>query len=138
MNHVLLANDDDEICDRTATMLIALGWDVYVADGDDRVFESLVARRPNLLVVDIEMESGAGFEIISSARRLYASLFIVAVTRGGDMKLWSEGAIACGASIYVVGPVSKTKLAAAIDFGLTKGSITFSPQAGDDSYCCRQ
>lgn len=135
VNQVLLVNDDDKIRDRTAAMLIDLSWEVYVANGEDRVFESMVARRPDLLIVDIEMECGTGFEAISTARRLFASLFIVAVTRGGHEGLWSEGASACGADIYIVGPVSKSKLAAAIDSGLDQGLISCGQPTIKSPYC---
>ncbi len=131
MSQVLLVNDDDEILDRTAAMLIDLGWEVYVANGDDKVFESIVARRPDLLIVDIEIQRGGGFSSISTARRLFPSLFIVAVTRGGHKEHWSEGVGECGPSVYVVGPVSKNKLATAIDVGLSRGYISCELPAHD-------
>ncbi|MGI9237300.1 MAG: response regulator [Woeseiaceae bacterium] len=123
MNQLLLVNDDDDIRNRTAAMIIDLGWEVYVADGEDKVFESIVARRPDLMIVDIEIECGGGYEAISTARRLFPDLFIIAVTRGGHKSLWLEAVCQCGANIYVVGPVSKSKLAGAINFGLRKGRV---------------
>ncbi|MDH3616083.1 MAG: hypothetical protein OEQ90_06385, partial [Gammaproteobacteria bacterium] len=70
---------------------------------------------------DVEMDCGAGFNTISRARRLCDDLFIVAVTRGANRSLWTESAIACGANIYIIGPVSSSTLAAAISTGLDKG-----------------
>lgn len=127
MNRVLLVNDDDEICNRTATMLVDMGWDVYVANREELVFESSVARRPEMLVADIEMDAGVGFEAIATARSLFPSLFIVAVTRGGDKEIWPRVAEVCGANAYIVGPVSGSKLKEVIDVGLQKGLISFEP-----------
>ncbi len=127
MNRVLLVNDDDVICNRTATMLVDLGWDVYVADKEEIVFESSVARRPEMLVADIEMDGGIGFEAIATARSLFPSLFIVAVTRGGDKEIWPRVAEVCGANSYIAGPVSATKLQEAIEVGMEKGLVSLEP-----------
>ena len=127
MNRVLLVNDDDTICNRTATMLVDLGWDVYVADKEELVFESSVARRPEMLVADIEMEGGIGFEAIATARSLFPSLFIVAVTRGGDKEIWPRVAEVCGANSYIAGPGSATKLQEAIEAGMEKGLVSLEP-----------
>lgn len=127
MNQVLLVNDNNEICNRTATMLVDMGWDVYVADKEELVFESTVARRPMMLIADIEMEAGVGFEAIATARSLFPSLFIVAVTRGGDKEIWPRVAEVCGANSYVAGPVSASKLQEAIDAGMEKGLVSMEP-----------
>ena len=127
MNRVVLVNDDDEICSRTATMLVDMGWDVYVANKDELVFESSVARRPMMLIADLEMEGGVGFEAIATARSLFATLFIVAVTRGRDKELWPRVAEVCGANSYVAGPVSATKLQEAIDAGIDRGLVSIEP-----------
>ena len=127
MNQVLLVNDNDEICSRTATMLVDMGWDVYVADKEELVFESTVARRPTMLIADIEMDAGVGFEAIATARSLFPSLFIVAVTRGCDKEIWPRVAEVCGANSYVAGPVSASKLQDAIDAGIEKGLVSMEP-----------
>lgn len=127
MNQVLLVNDDNEVCSRTATMLVDMGWDVFVAEKEELVFESTVARRPMMLIADIEMEAGVGFEAIATARSLFPSLFIVAVTRGGDKEIWPRVAEVCGANSYVAGPVSASKLQEAIDAGIEKGLVSMEP-----------
>jgi DNA-binding response OmpR family regulator len=123
VKQVLLINDDSQVRNRTAAMLHEMGWEVWIADEDEVIFESLVARRPMMAIVDIEIQGGAGFEAISTARCLYSSLFIIAVTRGKNEELWSRVSAACGANDYVVGPVSPTKLQAAIQSGIDAGQI---------------
>ena len=127
MNRVLLVNDNDDICNRTATMLVDLGWDVFVADKEELGFESSIARRPQMLVADIEMNGGIGFEAIATARSLFPSLFIVAVTRGGDKDIWPRVAEVCGANSYIAGPVSASKLQEAIEAGIEKGLVSIEP-----------
>lgn len=124
MKQVLLINDNIVIRKRTATMLHEMGWEVWAADKDEAIFESLVARRPTMVIVDIEMQGGAGFEAISTARRLYSSLFVVAVTRVDDEDIWQKVARACGANEYVAGPVSPTKLQGVIQTGIDKYQVS--------------
>lgn len=131
MNQVLLVNDNDEILDRTAAMLVDMGWEVYVAQGDELVFEATVARRPDLLIVDIEMRAGVGFEAISTARMLFKDLFIIAVTRGDNQEIWPEVAKHCGADTYVIGPVSLSKLKSSIDRGVQSGQISIEEPPPD-------
>lgn len=131
MNQVLLVNDNEEITARVATMLQDLGWEVYVATSENVVFESLVANRPTMLVVDVEMEGGAGFESMATGRRLYDDLFIIATTRGGNKDLWPSVCESCGANDYVVGPVSLLKLSSAIDDAFKSGLLDMQP------YPCR-
>jgi len=124
VKQVLLINDNECIRKRTATMLHEMGWEVWAADKDEAIFESLVARRPTMVIVDIEMAGGAGFEAISTARRLYSSLFIVAVTRVDGEEIWKKVAGACGANEYVAGPVSAEKLEAAIRTGVDEYQVS--------------
>lgn len=123
MSQLLLVNDDKQVLDRTAVMLEEMGWEVYIACEERLVFESCVARRPSLLIADIEMADGQGFDSITTARRLFPSLFILAVTRGSHEDIWPKVAEVCGASRYIVGPVSAAQLSEAIDNAIQEGLV---------------
>lgn len=127
MNQVLLVNDNEEVMNRTANMLVELGWEVYTAESDEVTFASLVASRPTILIVDLEMEGGVGFQSIATGRRLYDDLFIIAVTRGGDKELWHQVAINNGADSYLPGPVSMAGISLEIDVGFKSGKIDIEP-----------
>lgn len=129
MNRILLVNDNDDVLNRTAAMLEDMGWEVYVADSEHLVFESIVAYRPTMLISDVEMTGGVGFECISTARRLFDDLFIVAVTRGGHEDLWPKISKVCGANRYLVGPVSPLQLIEAFAIALKDGFIESVPDA---------
>ena len=127
MNQVLLVNDSEEVMDRTASMLVELGWEVYTAESDEVTFASLVASRPTILIVDVEMDEGVGFQSIATGRRLYTDLFIIAVTRGGDKELWRQLAMSKGADAYLVGPVSMMNISLEIEMGFKSGRIDIEP-----------
>jgi DNA-binding NtrC family response regulator len=123
MNKVLLVNDDENILRQTAIRLEAVDWDVYLASSEEEVFESCVAARPSMIIVDVEMDGAAAFKCIGTARVLYPELFIVAVTRGGKDKLWPGAAAVCGANRFIDGPISVPVLANVVKSGLSQGLI---------------
>ena len=123
MNRLLLVNDVKHLADRTAVMLEGMGWEVYIASEDRFVFEFCVARRPSLLITDIEMSGCQGFESVTTARSLFPDLFIVAVTRGRHEEIWPKVAEFCGANRYIVGPVSSAQLSEVINGGIEEGLL---------------
>ncbi len=127
MRAALLVNDNQSILERTARMLDEMGWDVHVATSQKSAMWISVARAPNLVIVDIDMHGGVGFETISRVRRGDKRAFIVAVTRGRDDAVPFRVASACGADHHVSGPVCPTKLSEAIDVGMRTGIIRPDP-----------
>jgi len=115
MNKAILASDHLDSSDRTATILGQLGWDVYVVEAEALLDEHLSIEEPDLMLVDIEMEQGSGFDLILKARRRFSNLFIIAATRGSDRDLWSGLVEMCGADRYMVGPVCRSKLVSEIE-----------------------
>lgn len=123
MNQLLLVNDVKDIGDRIAVMLERMGWEVHIANDEKCVFESCVAHRPSLIIADIEMAGGQGFESVATARRLFPNLFIIAVTRGSNKDIWPKVAETCGADRYIVGPVTSAQLSEAILSGIEEGLV---------------
>ena len=119
MNRILLVSDDTETTNRAAAMLEAMKWDVYAGSDEKFVFESCVAHRPSLVIVDLEMKGSIGFDCIGTARRLFPDLFIITITRGSDDKLLPAASAISGANKFVEGPVSLLALSEAIDSGVT-------------------
>lgn len=123
MNKAMLVNDDMNVCDRTATMLTAMGWDVFVIAADVLLDDETKIQVPQMVLVDIEMRNGVGFDLLLKARRRFQDTFIVAATRGSDRDLWPSLIDMCGADRYLVGPVSKTKLAQQIAVAVSRGQL---------------
>ena len=124
---VLLINDNESIMGRTARMLEDMGWEARVASSQKDALSVCAARRPSLAVVDIEMRGGVGLEAISMLRRSNKELFILAVTRGRRDDTLLKVAEVCGSNRHLIGPVSATKLSAAIEAGLADGRIQPGP-----------
>jgi CheY-like chemotaxis protein len=114
-NQLLLINDVNHFADRTAAILEGLGWEVYIAAKEKHVLDFCAAQRPMLVIADVEMSAGQGFESIQTVRRLFSDMFILAVTRGGHKEIWEKVAEACGANRYIVGPVSASQFSESLD-----------------------
>ena len=114
MKKVLLVSDDEVIIERTARMLEDFGCEVYVATSEELACDACATLRPDTAIVDIEMRGGRGFESIARIRRQQCDVFLIAVTRGDHKEIWPKVAEACGATRYVAGPVSASKLINAV------------------------
>lgn len=123
MNKAMLVNDDINVCDRTATMLTELGWDVFIVNAETLLNNLERMDVPQLVLIDVEMKNGVGFDLLLRARRRFADAFIIGATRGSDRDLWPGLVDMCGADRYLVGPVSKTKLAQQIDVAVARGQL---------------
>lgn len=123
MNKAMLVNDDVNVCDRTATMLTELGWDVFVVSTETLLNNLGKIEVPDLVLVDVEMKNAVGFDLLLRARRRFANAFIIGATRGSDRDLWPGLVDMCGADRYLVGPVSKTKLSQLIEVAIGRGQL---------------
>lgn len=129
MNEVLVVNDRDCILERTAKIFEAMGWKVWVASNEQAVFESCVASRPEVVVVDVEMDGAVAFDCIGSARTLYPDVYIVAITRGSTDKILPGASAVCGANHFIEGLPSSAKLLATIQSGIDQGLVEHNKDA---------
>jgi DNA-binding NarL/FixJ family response regulator len=66
---VFLADDSTLICDRVAAMLASAGMDV-VGRGDtpQSCFDGILASHPDVVVLDVQLDGGAGLEVLQTVR----------------------------------------------------------------------
>ena len=66
---VFLADDSPLICDRVAAMLGAAGMSVVGrADTPQGCFSGILATQPDVVVLDVQLEGGAGMEVLRTVR----------------------------------------------------------------------
>ena len=112
MCQVLLIDDSDDVTGTAVALLSDLGAEVRLASSEEEVNRACVATIPQLVIANVEMDAGIGFESIASVRKLFRDVWIIAMTRGQHRELWPKVASSCGASEYVVGPLNPERLAA--------------------------
>ena len=100
--------------DLARALLKAMDFTVIVASAAQTVAQHCVEDAPDVILVDVEMPGGTGFELISTVRRLAGNALIIGTTRSRHEDLWVRVTEACGADEYVPGPLTVTSLAAAM------------------------
>ena len=66
---VFLADDSPLICERVAAMLTAAGMAVVgCGDSPQNCFDGILATRPDVVVLDVQLEGGTGLELLRTVR----------------------------------------------------------------------
>jgi CheY-like chemotaxis protein len=115
--HVLVVDDDAEIREIIAQSLDSVGFDVTALEGADAALSFLETGRPDVILTDIHMSAGDGFELINAMREQGLAIPIVAMSGGsgtfGTDHL--ELARKLGAASIVDKPFRTSHLVEAID-----------------------
>jgi DNA-binding response OmpR family regulator len=131
MSVVMLISDDEATTKRTRSTLEGMSMDVVVAANESDVTRLCAACRPSIVIADVEMPCGAGFEAIGTVRRLKRDAYIIAISRGNHQEKWLNVATACGADTYVPWPLTLLGLVGAIDASRTDAKwLPPSPDEG--------
>ena len=86
MPNILIVDDDAEIREAMRIILEAEGYEVQEADGSEACRQAMAKRRPDLLILDVMMETpDAGFQLSYELRQgAYKDLPILVVTGVGQ------------------------------------------------------
>ena len=106
-NHILIADDDNEIREVLTILLTAEGYEVTAArDGQDGL--DLADETTDLYILDVNMPNVSGFAAGAEIRRKYYApiLFLTAYSGESDKVM----GFSVGADDYIVKPFSNTEL----------------------------
>lgn len=107
---VLIVDDDPGICQLVTVWLERLGHQVACAAGGVQAEKLLAVRRFDVVVTDIVMPDGDGFELMSAVRRQQPSARILAISGGGKYLRQPEClkiAKGLGASLVIEKPFTR-------------------------------
>ncbi len=96
--HILVVDDEPDICNALQLCLQYEGYQVTTADNGRAALEQVAAARPDLILLDVMMPEVDGFEVLKRLRADAATADIVVVlltarTEYEDMaKSWEQGA----------------------------------------------
>jgi signal transduction histidine kinase len=115
--HVLFVDDSADARELVATILTAHGASVTIAQSIDTVLAALERERPDVLVSDIEMPGGDGYQMIRALRlreedaaHRIPAIALTGTTRAEDrIRMLSEGF-----QLHVPKPIDPTELVAAV------------------------
>jgi CheY-like chemotaxis protein len=121
---ILVVEDDPDQLALADLRVSMAGYRVQVADSQRGMLRSLADKGvPDLLLLDVMLPDGHGFEMLPRLRRLptFAGLPIVLLTAKAEPADIAEG-LRRGADGYVTKPYSKNVLATVIDRVLRRGA----------------
>jgi CheY-like chemotaxis protein len=110
---ILIVEDDPDQLALADLRVSMAGYGVRVADSQAALLRSLAKEgTPDLVLLDVMLPDGDGFDILSKLRRLpsYSSLAIVMLTAKKDAADVAKG-LSLGADGYIMKPYSKNILA---------------------------
>ncbi len=128
--HILIVEDDAAVLLSLRLTCEAEGWAVLVAQGVAQALALLAERRPDVIVLDLMLPGGSGYEVARRVRERDARLPIIMLTALTDEADKIRG-LDSGADDYVTKPYSPRELAARIRAQLRK-SAAFVPVATGD------
>jgi len=111
--YALLVEDDPDGCDLMQMMLRRFGAEVTAVSTAAAALESVRARRPDVLVSDIGLPDGDGFQLLKRVRESNQDLPAVAVTAYASRQDVAK-ALAAGFQAHVAKPVEPAQLSAAV------------------------
>jgi DNA-binding NtrC family response regulator len=101
---ILLVDDDQIILDSLSGFLEMEGYDVDAARSVAQARDALEAGRFNLVITDVNMPEGSGFELLEHVRESYPEVVVVMITGYGTIETAVE-AIKQGAYDYLTKPI---------------------------------
>src|SRR5690349_18779301 len=106
---ILVVDDDQRVCQHTATTLSRIGFQVVTADDGTPAIEQAEVTPPDLAVVDLGMPTD-GYSVVARLKELYGAGVHVTILSGNDDELSRARAFDAGADDYIVKPVGNADL----------------------------
>ena len=119
---LLLVDDDRHILDSMAGWLREQGFAVVTAGGRDEAFSQLKQHAFDLVLADICLSEGDGFEILSWCRENQPHLFVILITGYGTVETGID-ALRAGAFDLLTKPLIDEELEMAIDRALSQRKV---------------
>jgi CheY-like chemotaxis protein len=112
---LMVVDDDAAVRESIQELFSSIGYDVLSAKDGRDALAKLVRARPDVILTDIFMDDGDGFELIRALRKAHVATPIVAMSGGRcgyDPLACAEG---LGADVVIDKPFLSTKLVETID-----------------------
>jgi len=103
-NHVLVVDDEEEICLMLKDFLSDEGYDVAYACSADDAMKHVQASRPALVLLDVKMPGKSGIEFLKELKTFDAKIVVVMITAMKDIETFKQCREA-GASDYITKPL---------------------------------
>ncbi len=111
---LLVVDDDRQLLESIADWLRQQGFNVDTSEGYSDALEKLRQKSYEMLLVDVRLQDGNGFDLLEQARRNYPDSHVVLMTGYGDADAAVE-ALRAGATDYLTKPLIDDELLMTIE-----------------------
>jgi DNA-binding response OmpR family regulator len=114
-NHVLVLEDEPNIVEAIRFILMRDGWDVSTLSDGGQAEDTIRARRPDVVILDVMLPGRSGFEILAALRAdaETQTLPVLMLTAKGQGRDRAE-AERMGASQFMAKPFSNAEILASV------------------------
>ena len=114
-NHVLVIEDEPNIVEAIRFILMRDGWDVSILSDGGQAEDTIRARRPDVVILDVMLPGRSGFEILAALRAdaETQTLPVLMLTAKGQGRDRAE-AEKMGASQFMAKPFSNAEILASV------------------------
>jgi DNA-binding NtrC family response regulator len=120
--HLLIVDDDRHVLESMADWLRSLGYELDASPGYANALERLRGRTYELVLADVRLRDGDGFDLLEQCRRNWPGTQVILMTGYGTPDGAIE-AIHAGAFDYVTKPLIGDELRMAIERALSQRSV---------------
>jgi DNA-binding response OmpR family regulator len=117
---ILLVEDEPDVAVPIALALNNLGHETAVAISSLKAIESLDVQAPDLVITDLNLPDGNGFEVTRSVRQRLPLTPVIITTAYDELE---EASREAGAAVYLRKPFTIAALMSAIDAALKSRSL---------------
>lgn len=131
MAHVLIVDDEPDICWGLQRLAERLGHSAAIAPDGEAALKSVAAKTPDLVLLDVRLPGRDGLELMGEIRSLRADVPIVIMTAYGDLEI-AVRAMRQGALDYLVKPFELAVVRRLIERALqprVNGGDCFRPES---------
>ncbi|PAV49620.1 DNA-binding response regulator [Pseudomonas sp. HAR-UPW-AIA-41] len=136
MSHLLLIDDDLELCDLLSRWLSQEGFVVSASHDGQQARQQLQAQSPDAVILDVMLPDGSGLELLKQLRQDHPELPVLMLSARGEPLDRILG-LELGADDYLAKPCDPRELTARLRAVLRRSQATVKPQLqdlGDLSY----
>ena len=119
---MLLVDDDRQLLEAMADWLRDQGFEVDTSNGYADALAKLRQKTYEMLLVDVRLQDGDGFDLLEQVRRNYPDSHVVLMTGYGDADAAVE-ALRSGASDYLTKPLIDNELLVSIERAFTQRQV---------------
>jgi DNA-binding response OmpR family regulator len=120
--HVLIVDDDPDVCAILLEFLESKGYQTSVATTGAVALRTIIERPPDVVLLDIVMPGLSGVEALPAIRAVAPAVKVIMVSGINDLDV-TKRTLALGAFDYVVKPVNFQYLRASIETALMMKSL---------------